>query len=99
MYRTAHPSSAIQKRTASSVNVLREMWNRRSPPFIKSTTIYLPRVSQSVDGRSEVGVVQVLDVLEAISQVAEERMVEMLEHPAFANDVANALGPYDCNTA
>lgn len=43
--------------------------------------------------------VQVFDVLEAVSQVAEEGVVEMLEHSSFANDVANALGPYNCDTA
>ena len=41
MYRKAHPSSAIQNRTASSVKLFLEMWNRKSPPFIKSTTRYL----------------------------------------------------------
>jgi hypothetical protein len=41
MYRTAQPSCAIQNRTASSVKVFREIWKRRSPPFIRSTTMYL----------------------------------------------------------
>lgn len=35
--------------------------------------------------------VQVLDVLEAITQVAEERVVEMLEHPSLPNDIPYAL--------
>lgn len=41
IYLRANPNSAIQNRTASSVNVFLDMWNRRSPPFIKSTTRYL----------------------------------------------------------
>lgn len=48
MYRTAHPNSAIQNRTASSVNVFLEIWNRRSPPFIRSTTMYLCSVSTDI---------------------------------------------------
>ena len=46
MYRKAHPSSAIQNRTASSVKLFLEMWNRKSPPFIKSTTRYLQQSCQ-----------------------------------------------------
>lgn len=41
MYLKAHPSSDIQNLTASSVNVFLEMWNRRSPPLMRSTTKYL----------------------------------------------------------
>lgn len=41
IYLRAQPSSAIQKRTASSVKVFLEMWNRRSPPLMRSTTRYL----------------------------------------------------------
>lgn len=43
--------------------------------------------------------VQIFDVLEAVSQVAEKGMVEMFQHATLANDVANALGAYDCFTA
>jgi hypothetical protein len=43
--------------------------------------------------------VQVLNVLEAVAQIAEEGVVEVLEHAALADDVANALGSYDCDTA
>lgn len=42
--------------------------------------------------------VQVLNVLEAVAQIAEEGVVEVLEHAALSNDVANALGAYDCDT-
>jgi hypothetical protein len=35
--------------------------------------------------------VQILDVLEAVTQVAEERVVEMLEHPSLSNDISHAL--------
>jgi hypothetical protein len=48
---------------------------------------------------SRVEDVQVLDVLEAVAQVAEERVVQVLEHAALTDDVADALGPYDCDTA
>ena len=72
MYRTAQPSSAIQNRTASSVKVLREMWNRRSPPVMRSTTMYL--ISDGpISGDSRTGQVggvkdeQVLDILEAVA--------------------------------
>lgn len=41
IYRSAQPNSAIQNLSASSVKVFRAIWNRRSPPVIKSTTIYL----------------------------------------------------------
>lgn len=36
-------SSAIQNRKASSVNDFLEIWKRKSPPFMRSTTMYLPR--------------------------------------------------------
>lgn len=39
IYFNAQPSSAIQNRIASSVKHFLEIWNRRSPPFIKSTTM------------------------------------------------------------
>ena len=40
--------------------------------------------------------VQVLHVLEAVSQIAEERVVEVFEHAAFSDNVAHALGAHDC---
>jgi hypothetical protein len=43
MYLRAQPSSAIQNLTASSVKVFLEIWNRRSPPLMRSTTKYLHR--------------------------------------------------------
>ena len=43
--------------------------------------------------------VEVLDVLEAVAQIAQEGVVEVLEHAALADDIADALGPYDCDTA
>jgi hypothetical protein len=42
---------------------------------------------------------QILNVLEAVAEVAEKRVIEMLEHAALANDVADAFRPYDCDTA
>ena len=39
---------------------------------------------------------QVLDILETISQVAKEWMVEMFQHPSLPNDVAHALGTHNC---
>jgi len=39
---------------------------------------------------------QILDILKAISQIAKERMVQVFEHPPFANDVPNTLGAHDC---
>lgn len=42
--------------------------------------------------------VQVFDVLETVSQIAEERMVEVLEHPPLTDYVANAFRPYHCYT-
>lgn len=41
IYLKAQPNSAIQNRTASSVKVFLEIWNLKSPPFIRSTTRYL----------------------------------------------------------
>lgn len=40
--------------------------------------------------------VHVLNVLETVSQVANEWMVDMLEHATLSNDVSNALGSYNC---
>lgn len=101
-YRRAHPSSAIQNLTASSVNVFLEMWNRKSPPVIKSTTRYL-LLSVShycVARRIEAGQgVHVFNVLETVSQVADERVVDVFEHSALTDDVTDALGSYDCGNS
>ena len=35
--------------------------------------------------------VQVLNVLEAVAQIAEKRVVEMLEHPPLSNDISDAF--------
>lgn len=40
--------------------------------------------------------VQVLNVLKAVAQVAEERVVEMFQHAPFPDNVAYTLRPYDC---
>jgi len=44
------------------------------------------------------GAIQVFDILEAIAQIAQKRVVQMLEHAALADNVANAFRPYDCDT-
>ena len=43
--------------------------------------------------------VQVFDILETVSQIAKERVVQVLEHASLSDDVSHALGPYDCYTA
>ena len=40
--------------------------------------------------------VHVLKVLEAVAQVAEERMAHVFEHAPLADNVAHALGPDNC---
>jgi hypothetical protein len=37
----------------------------------------------------------VLNVLEAVAQIANERVVHMLEHSSFADDIADAFGADD----
>ena len=93
MYLKAHPSSDIQNLTASSVNVFLEMWNRRSPPLMRSTTKYLS-VSAWLETPRQVRL-HVFDVLEAVPQVADEWVVHMLEHSSFAYDIADAFRAYD----
>ena len=41
--------------------------------------------------------VQVLDVLKAVPKIAQERMVQMLEHAPLADDVSHALRSDDCH--
>lgn len=36
--------------------------------------------------------IHVLDILEAVAQVTDKRVVDLLEHSALAYDVADALG-------
>lgn len=38
--------------------------------------------------------VQVFDILEAVTQIAQERMVEMFQHASFSYHVAHALAAY-----
>lgn len=38
----------------------------------------------------------VFDVLEAVPQVADKRMINMLEHAALSNNVSYAFGSNDC---
>ena len=38
----------------------------------------------------------VFNILETVSQVAKKRMVQMLEHSTFANDIPYALGLDHC---
>lgn len=99
MYLIAQPSSAIQNLTASSVNVFLDMWNRRSPPLIRSTTRYLVAASQPCVAGGTVPAARrtlhVLNVLEAVAQVANERVVHVLEHSSLSDDVADAFGSDD----
>jgi hypothetical protein len=39
--------------------------------------------------------VHILDILETVAQVAKERVVQMLEHSAFANNVPHTLRTYN----
>lgn len=99
MYLKAHPSSAIQNLTASSVKVFLEMWNRRSPPLMRSTTRYLAWHKHQivVGGRSLLTEdAHVLYILKAIPQVADKRVINMLEHAALSYDISYAFGPDDC---
>ena len=97
MYLRAQPSSAIQNLTASSVNVFLDIWKRRSPPLIKSTTRYLYVVSLRRFPRLDRGVnVHVLRVLEGIAQVTNEWMIQMLKHAPLTNDVPYAFRSDNC---
>ena len=39
--------------------------------------------------------IQILNVLEAIAQVAKERMVEVFQHPSLSDDVPYTFGSHD----
>lgn len=104
IYLRAQPSSEIQNLTASSVKVFLEMWKRRSPPLMRSTTRYLaegqyhgrPRESTAgLQGRDKASV-HVFYILEAVSQVADKRVVDMLEHATLADNISYTLGTNDC---
>lgn len=41
------------------------------------------------------GNLHVLDILKAVSQVADKGVVDMFEHSPFSNDISDALGPYN----
>jgi hypothetical protein len=43
--------------------------------------------------------VQILNVLEAVTQVTEEGVAEVLQHTAFADDISYTLRAYHCYTA
>lgn len=102
MYLRAQPNSAIQNLTASSVNVFLEIWNRKSPPLIRSTTRYLHRQISAIplgkeapERESSGNDVHILYVLEAVAQVANERVVDMFEHTTFSDDIPHTFGPYN----
>lgn len=40
--------------------------------------------------------VHVFDVLETVSQVTDEWMVDIFQHSTFADDVTHALRSYNC---
>ena len=60
--------------------------------------MYLLHVSIETARGAGQGDVQVFDVLEAVSKVAKEGVVEMLEHTALANYITDALRSYHCCT-
>lgn len=97
MYLKAQPSSEIQNRTASSVKVFLEMWKRRSPPLMRSTTRYLIARQQHSTGKRLVSTgraqvdAHVFDILEAVSEVANKGMVDMFEHATLSDNVPYAF--------
>lgn len=58
---------------------------------MRSTTIYLPLVSLIPARNRHRVYVQVFDVLEAVAQIAEKRVVEVLEHAPLSNYIPDAL--------
>lgn len=78
---------------ASSVNVLRVMWNLRSPPVIKSTTIYLLVSVWLVVDRARV--IQIFNILKTVSQIAKERVIQVLQHSSFAQHVPHTFASDD----
>lgn len=56
--------------------------------------MYLPLVSRVNFGHGFEGAVQVFDILKAVPQIAEERMVQVLEHPPLPDDIPHALRPH-----
>lgn len=45
---------------------------------------------------SSQGTLHVLDVLETVAQIADERVIHVLEHSSFSDDIADAFGANDC---
>ena len=41
--------------------------------------------------------IQVFDILEAVPQITEERMVQVFEHSSFTDDVPYAFRSYNCS--
>ena len=65
-----------------------------SPPVIRSTTRYLRAISTTVPAPGKPSL-QVFGILKAVSEIAQERMVQLFEHAAFAYDISHALGSHD----
>jgi hypothetical protein len=67
---------------------------------MRSTTRYLCIRQRVVAGLKNLWCkdLQILDVLEAVSEVAEERMVKVLKHASLANNVPDALRFHHCYT-
>lgn len=40
--------------------------------------------------------IQVFNVLEAVAQIAEERVIEVFQHPPLPDDVAHTFGSDHC---
>jgi hypothetical protein len=81
------------------VKVFLEMWNRRSPPFIKSTTRYLI-FAALVDASSRYETLgpcsHIFDILETVTQIANELVIQVLQHPPLPYYVPHALRSNDC---
>lgn len=41
--------------------------------------------------------IQIFNILEAVSKIAEKRVIQMFQHPALPNDIPNTLGADDCD--
>lgn len=42
--------------------------------------------------------VHVLNILKAVSQVAQERVIQVFQHSPLSNNVSDTLRPDDCRT-
>jgi hypothetical protein len=67
---------------------------------MRSTTRYLCKRQHIMPGLKSLWCkdLQVLDVLETVSEVAEERMVKVFEHTSLANNVSDAFRLHHCYT-